>query len=365
MPDSSPTPTFPPNLPLAPLTVISYTKLLANDVIESSNLLSACQNQGFFHLDLSSSSTGASLLSQSSQLYTLARSLFALPLETKQQFALQKGVSLFGYKPAGTVKATDPTHHPDSTEFFNIGKDDLFLSPPGSDVLTKKYPLEIQPHLPLLKSFTANCHALATELLIILARELGLSSNTALVNLNNFNQSSGDHIRLTHTTIHGGGSSSSSDKQSIGLPSHTDFGTVTILFNWQAGLQIESATATGQWEWVKPLPGHAIVNLGDAMKIFTNGHLKSAKHRVVPLPTAHGSRKTADRYSVVYSIRPNNNVLMKAVDKFEHAGETQVKVAGKFVPALLGETGGRDNNDKKQVLTAGEWMVQRAVQLGN
>ncbi|KAK0737643.1 hypothetical protein B0T21DRAFT_169356 [Apiosordaria backusii] len=351
MTNPSSNPPFPPNLPLAPLTTISHSKLLSNDSIESSKLLSACKNQGFFHLDLRTTPQGATLLSQSSQLYNLAQSLFALPLETKQQFALQKGVSLFGYKPAGTVKTTDPSHRPDSTEFFNIGKDDLFF-PTSPDTLATKYPSEITPSLPLLKSFTSNCHVLAMELLTLLAQELQLSSDTIFTDLNKFDQTSGDHIRLTHT-IH------TPNDNKLGLPSHTDFGTITILFNWQGGLQIESTTAPNQWEWVKPLPGHAIINLGDAMKIFTNGLLKSAKHRVVPLPD--NQEKAMERYSVVYFVRPNDNVMMKAVDKFEN-DEIRVRVAGKFEPVLGGEG---NSSSTGEVLTAGEWMVQRAVQLGN
>lgn len=47
----------------------------------------------------------------------------------------------------------------------------------------------------------------------------------------------------------------------------------------------------------EPLPGHAIINLGDAMVMFSNGLLKSGKHRVVPAP---GEQVHVDRCRVVY-----------------------------------------------------------------
>jgi isopenicillin N synthase-like dioxygenase len=81
---------------------------------------------------------------------------------------------------------------------------------------------------------------------------------------------------------------------------------------------------------------------------FTNGALKSAKHRVVPAP---GEQGKYDRYSVVYFVRPHNEALMKPVSGFENGGI--VRAAGKF-----GEEEGR-------VYTAGDWMRQRSVQLGN
>jgi hypothetical protein len=97
------------------------------------------------------------------------------------------------------------------------------------------------------------------------------------------------------------------------------------------------------------------------MTTFTNGTLKSAKHRVVP------SEGAAHRYSVVYFVRPHNDVPMKPLTQFANrdgdgdAGAPapaaqQVAVAGKFSAPL---------GPGQEVLTAGEWMRQRAVQLGN
>jgi isopenicillin N synthase-like dioxygenase len=181
-----------------------------------------------------------------------------------------------------------------------------------------------------------------------LSQALGLSPED-LPNLNTFEKESGDHVRLTRKF-----KDADNKKDVVGLPSHTDFGSVTILFNWLGGLQIESRTAgkEGQWEYVRPMPGHAIINLGDAMVKFTNGALKSAKHRVVPAPGEQGG---VDRYSVVYFVRPCHDSLMKPVGKFEHSGDEWVKVGGKV---SLEDEG-------KKVYTAGEWMVKRAIQMGS
>jgi len=81
---------------------------------------------------------------------------------------------------------------------------------------------------------------------------------------------------------------------------------------------------------------------------FTNGVLKSAKHRVVPSP---GEQQGLDRYSVVYFVRPCNESLMKPVGRFENG--THVKVGGKV-------SVGDDDN---KVFPAGE-MVKRTIQIG-
>lgn len=209
---------------------------------------------------------------------------------------------------------------------------------------SRTYPSEVLDHVDTIKSFQKNAHDVGMILLASLAKQLELPEST-FTDKNLFNMPSGDHCRLTHKIAH------PSDKNAIGLPSHTDFGSITILFNWLGGLQIQShdPAKNGAWEYVKPEAGHAIVNLGDAMVTFTNGMLKSAKHRVVPAP---GQQMNVDRYSVVYFVRPHNDVMMEPVEKFKDLGD-HVKVAGKF------ETEGG------KTVSAGEWMRQRSAQMGS
>ncbi|KAK4192672.1 hypothetical protein QBC35DRAFT_458931 [Podospora australis] len=353
-----------------------YSICKSEDLSEATRLLEACQTHGFFYLGLQDFPEGETLLAEANQLQSLAQSAFSLPLPEKLRYSLKKGISLFGYKPAGTIKQTDPSHRPDRTEFFNISKDYLHygtaLSPfPSSSSpslptsTTTPYPPVIESSKSLLKSFTKHSHDVGMIILQTLARQLNLPNDQEFTNLNRFDQPSGDHCRLIKTSGSPQASSSNSEK-SIGLPSHTDFGSVTILFNWLGGLQIESSSPTEEefkWQWVKPIPNHAIINFGDAMVTFTNGALKSAKHRVVPLP---GEQATRDRHSVVYFVRPHNDVPMKPVAGFDTGGD-RVKAAGKFSPVAAPgkEQQQQQQQGKTPVLTAGEWMVKRAIQLGN
>ena len=96
-------------------------------------------------------------------------------------------------------------------------------------------------------------------MLVLRTREaqLGLTPNE-LVNLNAVEKPAGDHCRLTRKFP------PSADANAIGLPSHTDFGSVTVLFNWLGGLQIESWSPRREREreFVRPAAGHAVNNLG-------------------------------------------------------------------------------------------------------
>jgi isopenicillin N synthase-like dioxygenase len=99
---------------------------------------------------------------------------------------------------------------------------------------------------------------------------------------------SGDQVRLIKSPPQ-----PPSDSRTA-LGKHTDFGSITILFNRLGGLQILPPPSLMKnreepdWMYVKPLKGHCIINLGDAMVKFTGGLLRSNIHRVVSPPGDQG-----------------------------------------------------------------------------
>ncbi len=76
-------PPFPSDVPTAPIARISLRDILASDPSACASVLKACQTQGFFYLDLTSTSIGDSLLQDSETLLQLSQAAFAHPLESK------------------------------------------------------------------------------------------------------------------------------------------------------------------------------------------------------------------------------------------------------------------------------------------
>ena len=103
----------------------------------------------------------------------------------------------------------------------------------------------------------------------------------------------------------------------------------------------------GNWLYVKPLPSHAIINLGDALVKFTNGLLRSNIHRVVSPP---GEQAGETRYSVVYFCRPEDEVVLRRLD--DSGGKEGGK--GGVIPAL-GE------GEVEEAVCAREWIIRRAL----
>lgn len=161
----------------------------------------------------------------------------------------------------------------------------------------------------------------------------------------------------------------------MALGAHSDFGSLTLLFNRLGGLQIllpggmravggegdagvegagpedkEGEKAKGaeeaQWVYVRPLPGHAIVNLGDAMVKFTNGLLRSCVHRVVSPP---GEQAGETRYSVVYFMRAEDEVVLRRLED---------GLGGRGVIPRGAE--GVDDGEEEGV-TSREWVLRRAL----
>lgn len=92
---------------------------------------------------------------------------------------------------------------------------------------------------------------------------------------------------------------------SIPQTAHTDLGSITLLFANSPGLQL-SPKGSDKWLYVKSKPNSAIVNLGDAICIWSNGIFQSALHRVASLP----NQGMTERYSFAYLMRPANKAPM-------------------------------------------------------
>lgn len=134
------------------------------------------------------------------------------------------------------------------------------------------------------------------------------------------------------------------------FPAHKDAISLAILFTWLGGLQIPAPDAVWlgpevvteeSWRWVEPLPGYAIINIGDAMEILTNKVLKSGLHRVVRAP---GAQAPFDKYSVLVAARPANTTPM-------------VPFKSPLIPELTAEQAALP------VLTSEEWGTSKILGL--
>ncbi|KAJ7112332.1 hypothetical protein C8R44DRAFT_798349 [Mycena epipterygia] len=286
----SPFPPFPDNIPTHPLLVIDYERIKAGDTEEIERLWTAGTKLGFWYLK------NHGVNEQVSGMFEMAAETMALPMEEKMKYEQGDDGMSFGYKAAG-ANAVDASGKEDTVQFINVAKDDALAWPAQA---RRSYPSTVNARMEsTIVPFVEKSLAVNNTLLDVFNDKLGLPKGTLLKH----------HAREEHS-----GSETRStfsppivDRQVIGA--HTDFGSLSFLHNRLGGLQVFVPGAE-TWQYIKPIPGHAICNLGDAMAIFSGGILRSNLHRVVNPP---GDQATLYRYSLVYFTRPGNSVVLRAL----------------------------------------------------
>lgn len=181
-----------------------------------------------------------------------------------------------------------------------------------------------------LARYVKACRKIIDNLLEHLETHLQLPAGT-LAELHRVDAPSGDHVRFNQTPP----MAYSLERARGG--EHTDFGSLTILFNWLGGLQIRLPDTADEWVWVKPVPGCAVINLGDALVKFTAGILRSNIHRVVPPP---GEQAGLKRQSLVYFSRPEDDVVLK-------------RLKGGLIDA-------QPVQDEGELITSKDWILRRS-----
>ncbi|KAI0923895.1 hypothetical protein AcV5_009309 [Taiwanofungus camphoratus] len=209
-----------------------------------------------------------------------------LPMSEKMKFEEGDEGIQFGYKAAGS-HAADENGTLDATEFLDVAKDDALAWP---EQVHRTYPETVNAYMQsAIKPF---------------------------------------HV-LARTMAH---------------QDYADQCFKSVLHNRLGGLQV-LAPGTDNWQYVKPLPGHAICNVGDALNIFSASIMRSNMHRVVPPPK---EQCEYERYSLAFFTRPHNTVILRALKESSAVADAVARAPmGKFEPGV----------------SARDWLMRRVKNL--
>lgn len=232
----------------------------------------ACETVGFFYL----AQHGLPTL-QIDQTFAQAQAFFDLPLSTKIQVLRQPETNC-GYVPL-LAERLNPERLGDLKEAFNVGP----FTP---------WPLGLASFRRVVEQFYQDCLA---QVALPLLRALALALNLPEAF---FVERHGQNffLRLLHYPV----LPSQSASNQLGAGEHTDYGTITLLFQNVAGLEI--CTQQGNWIAAPSQPGTILVNIGDALQRWTNDRFRSTPHRVV----LQDARQP--RYSMALFCDPNPTV---------------------------------------------------------
>ncbi|PWN31599.1 Clavaminate synthase-like protein [Meira miltonrushii] len=127
-----------------------------------------------------------------------------------------------------------------------------------------------------------------------------------------------DRLRLIHYPPTDVGQEGSS----IRAGAHTDYGSITLLFQHQvSGLQVWRENE-GKWLDVAPQPHAIVVNVADALEFWTSGVMQSVQHRVVMPRT---DDEAVSRFSIAYFCQPDDDAILAPKPLQEHLVKIQRK----------------------------------------
>lgn len=248
------------------------------------------------------------------------------------------------YKAAG-ANATDERGTLDTVEFINISKDDALAYP--HRVVHRAYPSTVNARMEnTIKPFVEKSLEVNNVILGVFERKLGLERGT-LVEKHAKERLSGSEARCIKSPAAPTYTAERGDKENrVAVGAHTDFGSLSFLHNWLGGLQVLlPGPGPSEWQYIRPLPGHAICNVGDTLTLFSGGILRSALHRVVPPP---GPQAAHARWSLVFFTRPASDEPLRVLADESELVRERVKRM--------------DEEERKRYepgVTASEWFARR------
>ncbi|KAM8750737.1 uncharacterized protein AB9X84_012536 isoform 1-T1 [Acanthopagrus schlegelii] len=180
------------------------------------------------------------------------------------------------------------------------------------------------------KSFFLRCKELSLRVIRVIAHSLGLDPEVLL-----------SAHRLMGTDKNGTTLRSlyyppvNSDKAKEGqlrCGEHSDYGTITLLFQNSEGLQVRSRS--GEFICAPSIPEAVLINIADLLQRWTSDQFISVVHRVL-LPPAGDSRT---RQSVAFFVQPDDEALITCCDG---SNKYPPVTAGDYLIERFSETYGR------------------------
>lgn len=238
--------------------------------------------------------------------FEMAQRFFALPEEEKLQISLARNDHFRGYLPMKR-KGNDPALRGNIHEAFHYYLERDADHPDITQGLPLRGPNQWPQAIPGFRDamlrYYERIDRLAFAMLPLFETALGLPEGK----LAGYFTDPMTMVRLLHyppQLPHESG-------EHIGVRPHTDNGAFTILSQDDKG-GLEILRRDGEWIAVPPIRNSLVINIGEMLKLWSDGEFLSTPHRVV-------NRSGLERYSIPYFLQPDYDV--KIVPLITNSGE--------------------------------------------
>lgn len=247
----------------------------------------ASQNLGFFYI-INHGIPPA----QIDAMLELGKRFFALPLEEKMAIRLALSDNYRGYLPMKLMGA-DPSLKGNLHEAFQIHRE---LPADDPDVLAGKPlhgPNQWPASMPELKPKVLEYYNAMTDLSFTFLKMFAMGLDLPQDAFTRFFRKHMMQFRFLHYPPQ----EPTDSGDHLGTRAHTDSGAFTFLAQDDVG-GLEIMNRNREWISVPPIKGAYVVNIGETMKIWTDGVLVSTPHRVI-------NRYGKERFSMPFFATPD------------------------------------------------------------
>ncbi|RAL13958.1 putative oxidoreductase, 2OG-Fe(II) oxygenase family [Aspergillus homomorphus CBS 101889] len=362
------------------------------DPVAGKAMLDAATKYGFLYVD----SKGTDFTPDDvKRAFELSQTFFKSPTEEKAACRIEPNNR--GWS-GMHVETLDPEHQRtgDFKEAFNFGE---FINHKAQQPL----PPALAPHETEIAHFADLCQKTCTRVLTLLALGLGIPPTFFTERHDPQTGPTGSILRyLYYPSLNSPATSAYNHTQDVRAGAHSDYGSITLLFQRPGQSGLEILTPEGSWAPVPVQPvmpsdskqdanlnkdetpnenagqeefifPPILINIGDLLSYWTDGLLKSTVHRVVfPLAEQRQQQQqqqgqnARDRYSIVFFCHPMDRtelvpVPSEIVREFRERRKGAGAGAGGNNDALkVGFGGGAGGLEPgKRALTAHEHLMAR------
>ncbi|MDE0513036.1 MAG: isopenicillin N synthase family oxygenase [Gammaproteobacteria bacterium] len=205
----------------------------------------------------------------------LARMFFDLPAKEKNRVHINKSTCNRGYEPIA-AQTLDEGSPPDLKEGFLIGNDldenHPYVKQEVPNTGSNQWPEQPEGFKDSFNEYVDMMRDLGRTLAKVLALSLDLTEAY-------FDEGLTEPV-MVGRLLHYPSQDSEIVANQLGAGAHTDWSMLTMLLQDDVG-GLEVQNSEGDWISAPPKEGTFVVNLGEMMRVFTNGIYRSNMHRVV------------------------------------------------------------------------------------
>jgi len=250
-----------------------------------------------------------------------SREFFHLPVEVKTKYLASVETQHQGYFGLGN-EAFDPSVPGDMKETF-----DFTVSTLNAPI----WPVEVDQFKNVFVRLFEECARLSHRILKMLAYGLDLDDVDFFNRCHNISNMDQPYSSCMRTLYYPPVTQESLKHGQKRLSEHTDFGSITLVFQDSAGgLQVRGPGV----DWIDALPieGSVLVNIADLMQRWTADRLVSTAHRIV---VPEDRKCFVARQSLAFFVQPDPETEIRCIDGSDRYDPIK---AGKYLKRRIEET---------------------------